>query len=494
MKVPLISAILLTMLLSMATTSVCRADDTSPQVARPIKLAFVGASITAGYGTANPKTDSFPSQVAHMLGEGWQVRNFGVSGTTLISSGDSPYIRKDAYKQALTFAPDVLVIDLGGNDSKPQNFEAHPQEFVRDYKALVEAFRVANPQVKIYAAQPVPAFPENFGIRDTVIVEKIMTAISQAAAEAHISVIDLHTPMVNRGADFADKVHPNEAGARTMAKVVYNALKKDFPATPAQNTANPIAPVGAPKVSQWEGYERLDFIVDGRACLLVNPHTPLPGKPWIWRTEFFGAFPSVDIALLGKGFAVAYMDVQNMYGAPVALDHMDKFYDFVTKNYGLSTKTVPEGFSRGALFAFNWAARNPDKVACLYVDAPVCDFKRWPKGISKVPGSVTDWERCKKAYGFTTEEQALTYPLNPVDNLKPIADAHIPIIAVYGEADTDLSPEENILIVDKRYRELGGAIQLIPKPGVGHHPHSLADPTPVVNFILTHTIMAPKTP
>ncbi len=129
--------------------------------------------------------------------------------------------------------------------------------------------------------------------------------------------------------------------------------------------------------AQWNGFEQRDFVVDGRKCLLVLPNTPAPGKPWIWRMEFFGHEPQGDIALLGKGFHVAYMNVENMYGAPVALDHMDKFHAHLTMQFGLASKTVLEGFSRGGLFAFNWAARNPDKVAAIYADAPVCDFKSW---------------------------------------------------------------------------------------------------------------------
>ena len=39
----------------------------------------------------------------------------------------------------------------------------------------------------------------------------------------------------------------------------------------------------------------------------------------------------------------------------------------------------------------------------------------------------------------------------------------------------------------ERYKALGGSIQVIHKPGVGHHPHSLADPAPIVEFILSHT-------
>lgn len=214
----------------LCASAVCRTENAAP-TAPPLKLAFVGASITAGYGTANPAQDSYPAQLARMLGERWHVRNCGVSGATLIHSGDLPYVSTDAYKQVLALKPDVLVIDLGGNDSKTQNFEAHSQDFVPDYRAMVETFRRVNPNIKIYAAQPVPAFPGNYGIRDSVIIGKIMPAILQAATETHISVIDLHTPLVNRAADFADKVHPNEAGAKIIAEVIFSVLKKDFVAT-----------------------------------------------------------------------------------------------------------------------------------------------------------------------------------------------------------------------------------------------------------------------
>jgi len=240
------------------------------------------------------------------------------------------------------------------------------------------------------------------------------------------------------------------------------------------------------ETTDWNGYKTYNFQVDGRQCLLVAPKTPLRGNPWIWRTEFFGAFPEADIALLHEGVYVAYMEIFNMFGAPSALGHMDKFYDHLIKNYKLNRKTVLEGFSRGGLFAFNWAVQNPKKVAAIYVDAPVCDFKSWPGGKGKGPGSPGDWEACKKVYGFT-EEQAMAYKGNPVDNLKPLADAKIPILSVCGEADTVVPIEENTRVVEKRYKELGGGITVIAKPNCDHHPHSLSDPISIVNFVLENT-------
>jgi pimeloyl-ACP methyl ester carboxylesterase len=240
------------------------------------------------------------------------------------------------------------------------------------------------------------------------------------------------------------------------------------------------------KKSQWNGYEKLDFAVEGRAALLVQPKAAAPGRPWIWRTEFFGHEPQADIALLGKGWHVAYVNVQNLYGAPVALDAMDKFYAHLRKEYGLGAKPVLEGFSRGGLFAFNWAARHPDQVTSLYVDAPVCDFKSWPGGKGKGQGSAGDWQRLLKVYGLT-EEQALAYKLNPVDNLAPLAKAKISILSVCGDADKVVPIEENTRLVEQRYKALGGHIEVIVKPGCDHHPHSLKDPAPIVEFVQKNT-------
>jgi pimeloyl-ACP methyl ester carboxylesterase len=239
----------------------------------------------------------------------------------------------------------------------------------------------------------------------------------------------------------------------------------------------------ARKVSDWKGFERSDFTVAGRAALLVRPKTPAPGNPWIWRTEFFGHEPQGDIALLGKGFHVAYIDVQNLYGAPVAIEAMNSFHDHLTASFGLSQKVVLEGFSRGGLFAFNWAAHRPADVAGLYVDAPVCDFKSWPGGKGKGKGSPADWQNLLKAYGLT-EEQGIGYDKNPVDTLAPLAKAGIPILAVVGDADSTVPVSENIDVVEKRYQALAGKIQVIRKPGCDHHPHSLPDPAPIVDFVL----------
>jgi acetyl esterase/lipase len=290
---------------------VARAQGDATPSHSPIRLAVVGASIAAGFGTPDHARDSYPSQLRGMLGPGWVVMNFGVSGTTLIHSGDSPYVKTREYQAALDFKPDVLVIDLGGNDSKPFNYEAHPDDFIPDYEAMAAAFHQANPQVKIYAALPVPAFPDNYGIRDSVIVSKIIPATVQAAAAANITVIDLHTPLAGRGADFPDRVHPDVAGAKTMAEVILSALSKDYPGDTVPAPQKGLQ--GFEGINVWKDVEYAN--VDGHSLKLdiyipENATAPVPlivdvhGGGWMAddKTEM------VARGILEHGFAVAGID------------------------------------------------------------------------------------------------------------------------------------------------------------------------------------------
>ncbi len=235
----------------------------------------------------------------------------------------------------------------------------------------------------------------------------------------------------------------------------------------------------------WMGFRMKTLAVSGRNALVVYPRKTARGNPWIWRTEFFGHEPQADSVLLARGFHLVYIDVQNMYGAPAAVQIMTDFYHYLTTTEQLHKKAVLEGFSRGGLFAMNWAARHPDKTGCIYLDAPVCDFKSWP-GTNK--DFMHDWMLLKKAYGFSSDEEALRYPYNPIDQLQPLADHKIPIISVCGTADVLVPIDDNSRLLKRRYEALGGKMTIIEKEGVGHHPHSLADPTPIVNFILKNRL------
>lgn len=244
------------------------------------------------------------------------------------------------------------------------------------------------------------------------------------------------------------------------------------------------------KQSDWHGFTRYDFEVAGKPVLVVAPPKPAAGHPWVWHGEFFGHKPEPDIALLKRGFHIVYMQVPNLLGCPEAVKYWDAFYQELTSKYGFSKRAALVGLSRGGLYCYNWAAANPDKVACLYGDAPICDFKSWPGGKGKGEGSPENWNLVLKVYDFKDETEALAYDKNPVDNLVPLAKHKIPLLHVYGDADDVVPWDENTGIIAERYRKMGGDIKLIAKKGVGHHPHGLEDSTPIIEFLAKHALDA----
>jgi hypothetical protein len=217
----------------------------------------------------------------------------------------------------------------------------------------------------------------------------------------------------------------------------------------------------------YHGYVLHPLLVDDHKALIVEPHKPLSGRPWVWRTLFWDIFPTADIALLLAGFHIAYIEVGNTFGCPDAMKHFDAFYPIVTKQFALSPKAGLEGLSRGGLSAYRWASVNTDKVSCIYGDAPVCDMKSWPGGKGVGSGSPTNREPAIKAYHFTDEQEMLDFKGNPIDSqiLTPIAAQHIPILHVCGDADTVVPMSENTDIVRSRYMALGGSFMLIVKQG-----------------------------
>lgn len=439
------------------------------QVKSKIRVACVGNSITFGASLSNPARDSYPSVLGQMLGKEYDVRNFGVSGRTMLSVGDLPYVKEAAYARALAFNPDIVVVKLGTNDSKPQNWR-YCDDFEKDLQALVDAFAALESSPRILLCTPATAYNVKGGISDSVIVNGVIPRICRVAERNGLPVLDMHAATEGMEENFPDKIHPNPAGAIVLAKEAYRAIT----GSDIEFSSQPFPGVK----TRWRGYDKYDFSYNGRDAIVVVPKDPLPGNPWIWRPAFFGTFPSVDIAMLGKGYHVVYYDVTFLYGSPRSQRLGDEFYAAMLKYYELSPKVVVEGFSRGGLFAVNWAARDPRRIACLYLDAPVCDVTSWPgrcrEGLWKE--LLDEWK--------LTEEQMADFPGNPVDNLRPLAEAGIPIIGVSGDSDRTVPYEQNLGVLKVRYEALGGKIDVIIKKGGDHHPHSLEDPTPIVDYIL----------
>lgn len=247
------------------------------------------------------------------------------------------------------------------------------------------------------------------------------------------------------------------------------------------------------KQDEWHGYKRFRFQIDGRNCYVVTPDKTAPGNPWVWRARFPDFHYEMDVELLKQGFHIAYIDVANLFGSPQAVKYGDQFYDYLTKQHGFQSKVALEGVSRGGLFIYNWAMKNPEKVSCIYADTPVCDFKSWPGGKGKSPGSPASWTACLKAYDMT-EAEALAYKNNPIDRIRIIAEAGIPVLHIVSENDQVVPPDENTYLmfsrVPEKYRKNNFKVISV-KAGTekskGHH-FQHPEPDQVVSFILKNTM------
>lgn len=239
-------------------------------------------------------------------------------------------------------------------------------------------------------------------------------------------------------------------------------------------------------VTDWHGYELLEFDIDGLAAKIVFPKQVNSDHNWIWRARFWGHEPQTDITLLERGFHLVWIEMADLYGSPKAIKIGNTFYQYVREKYDLDEKVVLEGFSRGGLFVYNWALENIGKVACIYADAPVLDIKSWPGGEGQGNGSADDWTKCKRAYALL-DADVDNYQDGPIDKCAKLADAKIPLLHVCGAADVVVPYAENTKRFEEELVKVGGQVKVILKEGVGHHPHSLQNPRPIVRFILEHT-------
>ena len=187
-----------------------------------VRVACIGNSITDGYGIDMASQHGYPAQLQQLLGSGYLVKNFGVSSRTMLTKGDYPYMNEPAWRDALAFKPDIVVVKLGTNDSKPYNWK-YGSEFKQDLTRMVSALKPA----KIFLCSPIPAFKPSWEISDSVIARAIIPIQREVARNNGLELIDLHTLF---GTDSSlmldDGIHPNDKGARRMAEIIAGAIKK----------------------------------------------------------------------------------------------------------------------------------------------------------------------------------------------------------------------------------------------------------------------------
>ena len=194
------------------------------------KVACIGDSVTAGYLLANAATESYPSQLQILMGQQYEVKNFGHSGATLLKKGSTPYFKTEKCAQAIAYRPDIAIIHLGLNDTDPRNWPNYKEDFDADYSWLIDTLRTQNPKVQIYICRMTPIFNEHprfkSGTRDWFW--QIQEHISGIAKANNVKLIDLHEKLYDRPDLFPDALHPIKEGASILAQTVYENVTQDF--------------------------------------------------------------------------------------------------------------------------------------------------------------------------------------------------------------------------------------------------------------------------
>jgi len=233
----------------------------------------------------------------------------------------------------------------------------------------------------------------------------------------------------------------------------------------------------------WKGYKRIDFAFEGKAAILVFPTEPNEKKNWLLKTEYFEAFQGFELQMLARGWHLAFICNKSRWDFAEDLDIKKRFAKHLQETYGLAEKCFPVGMSCGGMIAVELAAKYPEMISALYLDAPVMNLLSCPAGLGKA-GDIVRKVLLPEFMDVRKMDvsQLLSYREHPIDKMHLLLQNDIPIILVYGDADDVVPYEENGALLEKYYRKNGGTIITIGKPGCGHHPHGLEDPTPITQF------------
>lgn len=237
------------------------------QAQNPAKVVCVGASITYGAFIPQRETNSFPGQLQQLLGEDYEVVNYGVNSTTMSRNGNYPYWKTDQYRQALQSMPDIVFIDLGANDSKLLN-RNKLDDLKQDSKDMITSFQELPSHPRVILLLPIVSFvTDTTGIWDSVISGTITPKLRGAAYEKQVELIDMRPLLVNHPEMLPDQIHPDAAGSAIMARRLYQVIKQprdknfDFEAKFSQDAT----------ASSFYGYKTLIFQLNGRECKVVKP-------------------------------------------------------------------------------------------------------------------------------------------------------------------------------------------------------------------------------
>ncbi len=236
---------------------------------------------------------------------------------------------------------------------------------------------------------------------------------------------------------------------------------------------------------EYPGFRSEDFLFEGHAATVVFPEEGKASGGLAVKTEYQEHFlEAAELPLLRLGYHVCFLKNDNRFGREPDLDRKARFIRFVQKKYDLRKKCVPVGLSCGGMIAMLLAARYPELVSCIYIDAPVVNFMSWPCHFGR--GGNDNLSEILNALHLSSVSELLACRDMPLDKIPDLVSARIPVVMVSGDSDTVVPYHENGILLERAYKDAGLPIEVYIKPGGDHHPHGLSDPKPVIDFILCH--------
>jgi pimeloyl-ACP methyl ester carboxylesterase len=212
--------------------------------------------------------------------------------------------------------------------------------------------------------------------------------------------------------------------------------------------------------------KRENFTVAGHNAFVILPPKPPADKPirWVWYAPTLRGLPGNAEQWMfdrfhAAGIAVAGVDVGESYGSPKGRAIYQTLYEELTTGRGFHDKPVMLARSRGGLMLYSWAAEHPESVGGIAGIYPVCNIASYP-GLARAAG----------AYEMTADQlKAKLAEHNPIDRLAPLAKANVPIFHIHGDVDRVVPLEANSDEIARRYKKLGGQMELVIAKDQGHN-------------------------
>ncbi len=428
-----------------------------------IKVACVGDSITQGTGTGSMSL-AYPKQLQNLLGEDYEVGNFGSSGATLSTECVDAYIKRSMYKKSLEFMPDIVVIKLGTNDSRPEVWDRYGKNFYANLGVLVDSFANLKTKPQIFLCYPSYA-PDvaNWGTREKVMRNEMSVVIDKFAKDRNLKIIDTYTPLKNDNKLFDDNLHPNSVGAYKLAAAVYGGITgKKALDKPSQVEFPPL---------KWNGYKFYEFDYAKNPIKVIVPHLPKQGQLWMLSSVPFGNLNDVYLKLAECGYYVVNYDITLEYGTAEEDKLGYRFFRQITVVRPMSSKPIALAYGLSAQAVLNWASNYPDNVAGIYLVSPVLDTKSLSQNIA---------EELRIFHGIKNLSDIKPFGL---DALKSLAKRNVPIYVLTSENDNSIPFDSNAALFIKKYESLGGSVKAIKKPKSTYKLSDLTDSSSLLEFV-----------